>query len=43
MKKSDQEPLVLIEVKLNYTHIAPSGFGTVILPIMLSLRNEFTI
>ena len=28
MKKSGQEPLILIEVKLNYTHIAPSGFGT---------------
>ncbi|MBR1437822.1 MAG: DUF2800 domain-containing protein [Synergistaceae bacterium] len=27
-KKSGQEPLVLIEAKLNYTHIAPSGFGT---------------
>ena len=27
-KKSGQEPLVLIEAKLNYTHIAPSGYGT---------------
>ena len=28
LKQSGQEPLVMIEVKLNYTHIAPSGFGT---------------
>ena len=27
-KKSGQEPLALIEAKLNYTHIAPGGFGT---------------
>ncbi|MBR0186866.1 MAG: DUF2800 domain-containing protein, partial [Synergistaceae bacterium] len=27
-KKSGQEPLVLIEAKLNYSHIAPSGYGT---------------
>lgn len=27
-KKSGQEPLPLIEAKLNYTHIAPGGFGT---------------
>ena len=28
MKKTGHDPLVLIEAKLNYTHIAPSGFGT---------------
>ena len=28
MKNSGQEPLILIEVKLNYTHIVPGGFGT---------------
>ena len=27
-KSSGQEPLALIEAKLNYSHIAPSGFGT---------------
>ena len=28
LKKSGNDPLVLIEAKLDYTHIAPSGFGT---------------
>lgn len=28
LKKSGQEPLTFIEAKLNYSHIAPSGFGT---------------
>ena len=38
-KKSGQEPLALIEAKLNYTHIAPGGFGTGDVVIVGKLPN----